>query len=147
MSNSITFKEWKCSQDGTEEWYNDSAWKSCERAFNAARVGMIPEDQAVRVPDVGEWPATAKGVYMNFTSQSEAFHKSDTIWFVKYISRPLPVWVPKIGDAVFFCDTDTLFKIKAKKDDQFQLTNGWWSLAEDMKPGSIDQIGKPWGEI
>jgi len=149
MSKAMTFEEWF---DFIETSYD---WKM---AFDKARVGMIPEDQAVRIPDVGEWCKETVSIDI-----MEVNDKGENISCVGQIFRPVPVWVPKVGDAVFVevpllggtvsnrGAVALVTEINNTMTHQYSIKHfdGGRSVCtiNALKPFDASKIGKPWGEI
>lgn len=145
MSKALTFEEFrkkamsKVGVDGREYW-------------DAARLGMIPEDEAVRIPDVGEWPKDTTGIAWYWTYMSEEEERSNG-GFDGFISRPTPSWTPKVGDAVFFKSIGDIKHIGIVQEVTVtQVVVAYDSMLismslEAVKPFSVEAIGKPWGEI
>lgn len=142
-----------------EEWYEKEGQAYVEevvrKSWNAAREGMIPADRAIEVPDVGEWPAGSKGISIRFADYDEEYF-DDLVagWNIKYIPRPVPAWVPKVGDpvfAVFGESTECRFSV-ARYEGNGRVTwpNGRLSEVGEVdrcKPFDASKIGKPWSEI
>jgi len=135
MSKAMTYEEWREIHDDGQEFI-------ARRQFDDARVGMIPEDGAVRIPDVGEWPSNADAVWIGYTQE---YNFGEVI---RIINRPVPVWVPKKNDLVFFLDTESIYKVeRIDSNRNFHLFGGAVAKLEELKEGDASKIGKPWGEI
>ena len=80
----MTFEEWW----QTKPMYKDLK-EAFEATFNAARLGTIPAENAIEVPEVGDWPEWAKGVRLYYTKFSDT-DDGDIV----FIPRPVPVFVP-----------------------------------------------------
>lgn len=131
---------------------------------NAARVGMVPEDECVRLPKVEDWPEWAVGVRLVFeqglawttpskdgvNAVSTTDQKIRAVSGMGYVKRPTPAWTPKVGDAVFWDDTSTVYTVSLVGDDGYaDLSDGMdRAPIARLKPArSLDQLGKPWEEI
>lgn len=152
----MTFEEWKAIAFERCGVFGDV--KNVERIWDSARVGMIPEDEAVRIPPVSEWPEWAVGMHLVFCESGEWSDDSldDNEWkhggrimpSDSWIDRPVPAWVPRVGEVVFYNETESIRKIVGINNGRFQLSTGPWADIEELKPAtSIEQIGKPWDEI
>ena len=138
--------------------------------WNAARVGMVPEDSAIKLPDLSQWPKDAEGVVVLYSGVGDgcatylANHSSAKSAVIKYILRPAPAWVPNLGETVLI----NIDQIRAKSEQAplgtfigvvssmeipnnpcVRLLDGSYRyyLIEQMKPYSPDKVGKPWNEI
>jgi hypothetical protein len=125
--------------------------------FASGRLGMKPEDEAVRIPDVAEWPAEAQGFWANFTELTEGQLCEDQPDVSKfgigtYIPRPTPQWTPKVGEAVF-CRTGSGIDVCVVNVFSNGCANVQYRLGDfvidlkNMKPFDPAYIGKPWDEI
>jgi hypothetical protein len=62
-----TFEEWwKSEMDGRSELPSGIVKIWSEESWNEARLGMVPADGVITVPDVSEWPIDAVGFYAFF---------------------------------------------------------------------------------
>ncbi len=118
--------------------------------FAAGRVGMIPEDETVRIPPVSEWPNWAVGIEMTFTQQDSLGSQSSVqCKKLLYIPRPTPAWVPQDWEPVIFAkpeDDTTLHGVYFKGEIHF---GDIYYTASGMRYAKFDasKIGKPWDEI
>jgi len=146
MSKAMAFTGWwENKPDTWDGRYGEDASK----LWDAARVGMIPEDQAVRIPDVGKWPQIAVGCRLAFDCvHSDGGHTFVLAGDTPYIPRPVPVWAPKESELVFFLDTESIYKVeRINSDGRYILVGGNVAELHELKEGDASKIGKPWGEI
>jgi len=144
-----------------EEWYRStpiSMPPTLKETWNAARLNMIPADRAIEVPDVGEWPEDAEGLAVCFMFEHEWENQVD--WSrIKYIPRPVPTWVPDVGDAVFVNHPQKIridcygvipvCKVKEILNGYYELEaipNIAWNV-ESLKPFDPEKIGLPFDQI
>lgn len=150
-----------------EEWYNLHnmafwTWKEDAKRhfFDTARQGTIPEDEAIKIPPVEEWPGGANSIRMCYSSHTpkhpkDWHHTDDPAGMVQYIPRPDPAWTPKVGEAVFARMADTTRVGKVISADikanyyyvrtQDGLEDGYGGFC--LKPFDPAKIGLPWDEI
>jgi len=151
MSKAMTFEEW-----WEENWKKDEFLQSDfsgghKIAWDAARLGMIPEDEAVRIPDVGDWPVDANEIRVGYAHNSSGMIYR--VPLIKVIPRPTPAWTPKVGDAVFFKSVGDIKHIGIVNEVTVtQVVVAYDSMfipvsLEVVKQFSVEAIGKPWGEI
>lgn len=144
MGKSLTYEEWKESLG-----LGDLPLRG---AFDKARVGMIPAENAVVIPDVSEWPRHATGI--NVTYAWDCFDEAIGSPVIAYIPRPKPVWVPRVGDRVFALDTtDGMVHVGVIEEVNGNMSlvtscgkKGWFHNKE-LKPFNDSYIPKPWSEI
>lgn len=129
--------------------------KDFESIFKSAREGMIPADRAIEVPDVGEWPEWADCVVLHYGGCNVQVSN------IAVIPRPVPTWVPKVGDAVFALDTNQTTVIvaivKEIKNQHDAIIDYFGRICVHAvsfsgskifcKPFDASKIGKPWSEI
>lgn len=142
-----TFEEWY-NEDDTE-WHTRRWEEKLKMAWNAAREGMIPEDEAVWI-DWSKAPDWADCVRM-FWGESE---KIPIPMDFNTIPRPTPAWKPKPGEVVFFYNRGVrVGKIHPTLESDQHLVailcGGVTQSAKlaDVKPFNPDYIGEPWDEI
>lgn len=148
-----------------EKWYpGEDVFKGrdvsaiAERAWNAAREGMIPEDEAIRVPNVKRWPAIAVSCQLAFRCVHGNGVQS-IVWAgdTQEISRPVPKWEPNKDDVVFFQGEKKngvghvlVMKIsdvlRSGRVEFVGLPNLAWPDSM-VKPFDLSKVGLPWGEI
>jgi len=125
-----------------------------EATWNAAREGMIPADQAVKVPPVEEWPSRAIGIAWFYTYLPVHDLKGVDATGAFFFPRPTPTWMPKVGEPVFFKIQPRGTLITALVDrvvgntveikhDGIRLGG----LISDVKPLDVSKIGLPWEKI
>jgi len=135
-----------------EEWQDDVKDLSQEGAFSLARHGMIPEDEAIRIPPVWKWPQGAKGFWAKFTFESLESIKllQDQLGFGigTYIPRPIPQWTPKVGETVFAYTGYVIWVAVVVRIDDEKIyalcsigTETEWSL-DELKPFDHKYIGR-----
>lgn len=122
--------------------------------FASGRQGMIPAENAVVIPDVSEWPDDAIAIHFSYASATACY---SGMQIISRIPRPKPVWVPKVGEAVFFCTTDLTGQVARVIGFEIDHPNCWSVINADgntilpskehVKPFHPDHIGKPWSEI
>ena len=114
-NNAMTFEEWWTSKP----MYKDLK-EAFEATFNAGRIGHLPADRAIEVPDVGEWPEWATAIQTRYVNIPKSDYEDGDYWDrttgcggskalgwtdqwteIQFIPRPVTEWVPKAGDAVF----------------------------------------------
>ena len=141
MVKALTFEEW------AKEYHNGNNSQFNRECFDQARIGMVPTDSVITVPEVGDWPEWALVLELRFTGPGNQ-------QFYRGIPRPVPAWTPKVGDAVFVGDWIGVFvgkthdhiahdgkdRVMIRKDEY--ITD--WS---DIKPFNPAYIGKTWSEI
>lgn len=152
----MTFEELKNVLRGHFASTDDMVECLCDKA----RIGMIPEDEAIRLPPEKEWPEWADCVTFHYGGCNVQFSKITTI------PRSKPAWVPKVGEPVFTANHDysrvnfgkvvSVYELDVEGnqlpksvriiDVIFPQGRGEYSL-DHVKPGSITYIGKPWSEI
>ncbi len=66
-----------------------------ETYWNAARQGMIPESEAIRIWPVEKWPIWAKEIRLSFIDETD-----ESVFTIETIPRPRPQWEPKSGDLI-----------------------------------------------
>lgn len=146
----ITFEEWWEKTVGT------GVWTTLERmaahdAFHASRVGMVPEDECVRLPKMEEYPEWATSVVLVWSRQEEPWTTE-----IGRVSRPTPAWTPKVGDAVFFSVTVSLsvgdvvcvgIVSDVNSKGYCAVNNDKTTHYKKVKPFDATKIGKPWDEI
>lgn len=160
----LTFEEWWL-QPTTD--INPSEKCIAEYAWNAGRVGMVPEDEAVWIDweehhgctgarIIYEYGPFGTVVWNSGGEEMKATLVTSGNSYVKtgeYIRRPAPAWTPKVGDTVFYRHTGnnvgvgviesikdygkTAYYMKGSRD------TGWY----EVKPFDATKIGKPWEEI
>lgn len=134
-----------------EEWYNspDNTFGAC---WDAARIGMIPEDEAIRIPPESEWPEGADGIRVHYTFPHVDYaYGTDPI---KIIPRSKPAWVPKVGEPVFVAFNGErqhyvgLYRGITSNAYGVFLNGDWCAVSfGNIKPFNPAYIGKPWSEI
>ena len=148
----MTFEEWWTGDHPEKSDYG--TWTNLARqTWNAARLGMIPAEGAIAVPDVGEWPTWAECAILCWSSEVD-FRGASRLEFAGVrIVRPAPEWSPKVGVAVFAYNggmpwiavvesiNDGVPFVRCSDGDKSN-----WSLG-NIKPFSEKSIGKPWEEI
>lgn len=150
MSKCLTFEKWK-DTDATDGWLYGDFWDQHELTWEAARQGMIPDSEAIRIPPAEEWPVWATYIMGEFSSGDGVNHACDPAFV---IPRPTPKWVPKVGDKVFIhynpTIVGTIIKPKEGNAPFIIVANGNEESIHTIgmiKPLSVDHIGKPWDEI
>lgn len=150
------FEEWKnipCTVDTRDE--------HMEILWNIAREGMIPADQAIKVPPVEEWPEWATEIKFSYMGSNGLSRK-----FISTIPRPVPAvpkWTPKVGDRVFAMTSfdflgivgiEIIIPALSGGPDTFfvRLSTGDESSISPygigyLKPFDASKIGLPWSEI
>lgn len=154
----MSFEEWIADYSDRVDT-STSAWTDdAKDAFESARLGMIPAENAVVIPPVSEWPVWSKGIVAVHSndSRSECEDWPESDGYVAFIDKPVPAWVPKVGEAVFVVrgtdvdvsvcrfshvDEHGIWRVVTVKGQEQGFTD---SL---VKPFHPDHIGKPWGEI
>lgn len=122
-----------------------------ETAWNDARIGYIPADRAIEVPEVGEWPEWANCVVVHYGGCDVQVSNIATI------PRPVPAWTPKVGDAVFAYNGGMPWVAKVipepegtKVSDFYVVCSdgqeSWWGK-DGLKPFDHAKIGLPWEEL
>lgn len=147
-----SFEEWNEGSDLPEGWHNWSTAKKWNYIWLEARVGMIPEDEAVRTPPVEVWPEWSKGICYQYAFLGQKTNNLE--WKpLKYIPRPAPAWTPKVGDAVFAYNGGLPWIAVVEKMDGDMPTvrcsdgdRSAWPLA-NLKPFDATKIGCKWEEI
>lgn len=144
----MTFEEWCKKHD------MDQDNQFVVAMFHDARLGTIPAENAVVIPDVSEWPNDMTHLCV------EAYDEHGSWWKkLAEIPRPKPVWVPRIGEKCFYelkimnsglelshiaveeCDFECDSKVMRMKPSGIAIR------FIDLKPFHSDHIGKPWDEI
>lgn len=147
----MTFEEWDKATTG-DKWFSQGYLKGI---FDLARKGMIPEDEAVRIPPVEEW-GQAKGIVVIFSHLNDHtnWNSKNRTEVIKYIPRPVPAWTPKVGEAVFAVideHRECRFSIaRYEGDNRVTWPNGRLSAVgevDKIKPFSPEKIGLKWEEI
>ncbi len=139
----LTFEEWL----GRHDMYDNG---DIREVFESARIGMIPEGEAVRIPSVSEWPEGVEAVYVGY------YDKGVLVKRIAYIPRPMPAWTPKVGDFVFInLDLDYVTKgigigeVASIEHDRYKIkgmpNTSWFRTA--LKHFDASKIGRPWEEI
>jgi len=161
MSKAMTFEEFwnkemidRPAQPPQLSWNVIKMW--CESSWELARVGMIPEDQAVMIPDVGEWPEWAKEIHVSYCEfrNCSSIHTDTPDDMIATIKRPVPVpvWVPKTNDKVFMVESGLILVGVVWEEEPI----GCWITSNgvgrfyprrDIKQFDASKIGKPWEEI
>lgn len=113
----------------------------------AARQGMIPADRAIEIPDVSEWPEWAEEVRVFFSNSKDGDAHYGT--FIRTITRPVHVWVPKEGEPVFVGNSVSVGIVERKMDSGRIKIQGYVfpTEEENLKPFDPAKIGRPWSEI
>ena len=156
MMKLMTFEEWWRSKEYMR--YPLMPEELAEKAWSDARQGMVPEDECIRLPKLEEWKDKSKGIAIMFADYNEEFfHDNDKArWGIQYIPRPIPAWVPRVGDAVFAVGANCAHGPKVAK---VLKQNGKWFNVQftdrdtgeydigHLKPFDASKIGKPWSEI
>lgn len=160
MEKMMTFEEW--DKLSPFHFGTKSAEEYKRDLFQMARKGMIPAENAVVIP---EWPNDKDivGVVIGWDCNGPGCHLEeegkDYYKLIKYIPRPKPVWVPKVGEAVFLnpieahkpiyvgiiehpdCDDSEQFFARYGRNDRC-----YWYI-DRIKPFHESHIGKPWDAI
>lgn len=150
----MTFEEWN-NQDGYNEGFpyggdTDAVW---EAVWNEARIGMVPEDECVRLPKVEEWPKWAKELRVHYSNAKDnGDHRGQLIIA---IPRPTPAWTPQVGERVFADDTEYSGHILVLRvhdideEERCEMVNHWgtWWHRTHLKPFDPAKIGLKWEEI
>lgn len=144
MSKLMTYDEWRSSKlfkdNSEEDFYSKAAW-------NVAREGMIPENEAIRIPPENEWPKDADFISVRFYNKIR-----DRLPVICEIPRPTSKWTPKVGDKVFVLInihqsvgvgeiSEILTSGVRLKNDSLQ-----WSIGS-IKPFDVNKIGMRWKDI
>ncbi len=146
----MTFEEWDFEFNGND---NRDETEMIRRGwFNAARIGMIPEDGAIRIPPEKEWPEDALAIKVEYVTKARLAAISP--WEIKIIPRSKPAWAPKVGEAVFMDDRDQsghilVGVVASFNGDGYAMVgtpDTHWYL-DYLKPFNPAYIGKPWSEI
>jgi len=143
-NKAMTFEEWESL------WPRVTTVEHIRGYFRsmltAARIGYIPADRAIEVPD--EWPHGVTEVRLYWYPQKEPNHEH-----FKSIPRPVPAWVPKVNDVVFAGHPETTVGIVECVDGSMRVSVkcidghiGLWAV-ENVKPFDPSKIGLPWSEI
>ena len=147
-----------------KEWNELSAWdlkidtreEFMQYLFEKARQGTIPASsdlgEAVRIPPVSEWPEWASDMVCEFRSD---FGRTQHVLRFHTQSRPVPQWVPKVGEAVFLFHGEHssvgVGEIHTDFGPDFVIKNGAMQRPivhlSDLKPFNPKYIGKPWDQI
>lgn len=152
MENVLDYDEWaiyinQTKMSGSQYWRD---------IFDKARQGMIPADRAIEVPEA--WPSWSKGAVLFFTDETIETCREwpENEGYVGYVSKPIPQWSPKIGEAVFYRKNDGETGV-GTAHKHFDLPERWYVTQldgtayvvweKDMKPFRPEAIGLSWGEI
>lgn len=159
MDKALTFEEWR--KEYNTRYKGILNEDMALMVWDAARIGMIPADRAVEIPDVSEWPEWAKTVCLFYSEYVDKYggyicRDGDII---TRITIPVPAWVPKVGDRVFAL----VVRIDEGKEKRFvgideiasfdasvypvMKSNGYAADPKFIKPFSPEKIGLPWEEI
>ena len=110
-------------------------------AIDRALENMIPADQAIRL----DWPDGSTHAWIVYHTQNGQMpYKSNTVY------RPRPQWKPKVGDPVFFIDTAAIYRVSTVTQTPtvfYSLHGGMVAKAGQLKPATIADMGKNWGDI
>lgn len=139
-----------------EEWDKDTYQGQLEsldgrlELFESARIGMIPEDEAIRIPIEKEWPDGANGIKVIyfFKSIDDAYG----VMPIAVIPRSYLGWLPSPDDHVFFYYTDYVLvgKVKSLEKDMAVIVCGSRVFRiefEYLKPFDLQHIHKSWSDI
>jgi len=128
--------------------------REIKRAFDMARIGYIPADRAIEVPD--DWPEWAECAVLVWCKDFDYRGPTRTEFAGVRVPRPVPAFVPRINDMVFFIDH------KGHVDIGRIVTNGsdgsnpsirrsrnvdYYTQVENVKKFDPSKIGLPWSEI
>lgn len=139
-----------------EEWYEKEGQAYVEevvrKPWNAAREGMIPADNAVMIPSV-TWREDFAFLSVELVAKNNNYERVYS-GHIADIPRPIPSWVPKVGEAVFAVfgeSTECRFSV-ARYEGNGRVTwpNGRLSEIGEVdrcKPFDASKIGKAWDEI
>ena len=120
---------------------NDDIIDTVNWAIENALEGMIPADQAIRL----DWPDGSTHAWIVYHTQNGQMpYKSNTVY------RPRPQWKPKVGDPVFFIDTAVIYRVSTVTQTPtvfYSLHGGMVAEAGQLKPATIADMGKNWGDI
>lgn len=143
----LTFEKW---YPGEKHFIDRDILGVVEETWNAARIGMVPEDECVRLPKVEKWPEDAQGILIGYDANGNGGKESSVFQVIDYIPCPALAWRPKVGDGVFWRTSAQILKFMgpSMREGYYVLSNGVGATLDELKPAkSIDQIGKPWEEI
>ena len=120
---------------------NDDIIDTVNWAIENALEGMIPADQAIKL----DWPDGSTHAWIVYHTQNGQMpYKSNTVY------RPRPQWKPKVGDPVFFIDTAAIYRVSTVTQTPtvfYSLHGGMAAKAGQLKPATIADMGKNWGDI
>jgi hypothetical protein len=149
----MTFEEWSLviMHDPDIDMFQSTALD----LFNMARQGMIPEDEATRIPPVEEWPPEATHIELVYVDETRKEFGKQFIDSFAFIPRPTPQWTPNVGDAVFWNGgqevANMVVRVNRSTKDGISVlsTSGgrWSAKLSNLKPFDPAYIGKPWDEI
>jgi hypothetical protein len=146
-----------------EEWMKEPypcggpGWQTVDKmrlAWDDARLGMVPADSVIMVPD---WSSAPDGVTSIKLFWSPQLPPNNECFMT--IPRPTTAYTPKVYDKVFYRHTgdcvgvDVIAKIINEYDGlKCKRTTYWMSGTPkdgwfEVKPFNPAYIGKPWSEI
>ena len=160
-NKAMTFGEWWNGFDLPSEITTAKTLTTeAEIIWNAARLNTIPADRAIEVPDVGEWPIRANSVILSYSPFSTEQQNRKGLWgLIKHIPRPVPAFVPRINDMVFFIDHKGHVDIGRIVTDGSDGSDGsnpsirrsrnvdYYTQVKNIKPFDPSKIGLPWEAI
>lgn len=164
-----------------EKWYGDFVKKRATGGYSriqtheevvqdiwtAARQGMIPENEAIRIPDEKDWPNEAKYLEIHFVKESNPA-LGGLLPHVGYpigtclVHKPKPKWKPTVGEDVFVRYADLSVGVgKVEKIvsyptigdliyvNSFGNISSWAysSTSYSLKPFSPEYLCSKWEEI
>lgn len=136
-------------------------WDSCDREpqpifslvceiVDKARLGMIPEEEVIRIPPEKEWPEWAKWIRVQYLCGYPHMEAATiTVIPIK------PAWAPNVGEPVF---TANMHFDVVRYGVVTVVANGGVGVIfpdgsrdeytfDRVKPGITTYIGKHWSEI
>lgn len=155
-----------------EKWYGDFVKKRATGGYSriqtheevvqdiwtAARQDMIPESEAIRIPDEKDWPEEADYLEIHFVKETEKemFHVGYPVG-TYLVHKPKPRWRPQVGEKVFVRYADQ--SVGVGKVDKlvgdlvyvncFGKVTPWMHNQPpySLKPFSSDYLDSKWEEI
>ncbi len=162
-----TFEEWWHSNSNRilRKKYDGERGR-CEEVFDAAREGMIPDDQAIKVTEAQAFECVVLKIqkYLKFQRNDFAWIEGLSRAIVReLILLPTPAWTPKVLDVVFARFEDGHYEkgqIETVNDDGWHYVqiysdhvhvgfNGTCRVRmfKDIKPFDASKIGLKWDDI
>jgi len=148
----MTEKNKAMSDKEIADKYRLGGYEQLTKIVNDARIGYIPADRAIEVPDVGEWPEDANEIRVEWAHNSGGVIYKYPL--IAVIPRPVPAFIPEVGD-LCFCrfenETIGIGRCDAVNEDGWQFMTMNFDhtvrMFSDVKKFNPSKIGLPWEEI